>query len=110
MNNGIKPTRLWHFTGKKHFMKMIKDRHEAVTHSHTAKTRKDMLTLVGTTLMCAVGLTYSVGFFSPKVPEHKTCHPPPKKKCATSKTQDPCPPEDPYVMPRCPGEKPAPKK
>lgn len=89
MNNGIKPTRLWHLTGKKYFRKLILDR-ECSRPPHNQRNIKDLLQVAGIALASGIGILASYGMLSP-----------PKKvatvmKCDTSRAKKSCkPPKEP---------------
>lgn len=97
ITNGIKPTRLWHFTGKKHFRYWLNDKLTARHNSHhEQRDRKELLQLVGLALAFTSGIAYSYGLFSPPkdlttvIRPPGTCDTKPKKSCPKTGIPPPC--------------------
>lgn len=63
MDNGIKPTRLWYLTGRKHFKLMVNKRLSLTPPNEDP--RKDFFKVVAIILPSVLGLAYSYGVFSP---------------------------------------------
>lgn len=106
MDNGIKPTRLWHLTGKKHFRRIILDR-ICTKPPFSQRGRRDFVQFVGLVLAASLGLMASYGMFSPpeKVRNVGKCDTSAsKRKCTAPK--EPCPPIKPKKMTPCSGAAP----
>lgn len=96
MNNGIKPTRLWHLTGKKHFRNLIQDKVTARPRFEQ-RNRWEKLKIVGLVVSALATICYTYGIFSPEKGLTTIIRPPgacdpPKKKCVKPKVIPPCPP------------------
>lgn len=110
MNNGIKPTRLWHLTGKKHLASILKNKEDALPRPLSSRRMKDTLQLYGVLLTAVAALWYSFGKMSPppdltkmKKPLKNPCEPPPPKKCTGKPGPCPPPPKErkPQICPDC---------
>lgn len=67
MDNGPKPTRLWHLTGRKHFERTISDRVGDLKWLHPicGRLRRDGTQLLFLTLALGVAGSYAMGKFDP---------------------------------------------
>ncbi|XP_013147558.1 PREDICTED: uncharacterized protein LOC106110330 [Papilio polytes] len=100
---GIKPTRLWHLTGKKHYKQLMDNRHEAGNRPFYPRDRPQLLQLIALNVATLGGILYTYGWFTPKEcpgGDEKVVND--QKVCKNIKGQ-PCPIEDKGTMPRkCP--------
>lgn len=104
MNNGIKPTRLWRLTGKKHFQKIMADKHNAVTLVDRGQIPK--LKLLSFIFASVAGISYSYGKYSepgkPRDDDDGACQPVCDNPKRDLSKEGPCPEEHHKPIPHCP--------
>ncbi|CAB3233324.1 unnamed protein product [Arctia plantaginis] len=101
MNNGIKPTRLWYLTGRKHFMSLINGR--LSVQPKNQHPRNDYFMLMAFLFPGVFGIVYSYLEYGPP----KGCIGG-EKKSEDAVKDPPCPPvpcppiQKPKPPPKCP--------
>ncbi|KAG6463035.1 hypothetical protein O3G_MSEX013617 [Manduca sexta] len=75
MYNGIKPTRLWHRTGRKHFWRLVNERINA-RPGFDVSEKKDRLQILAIVLTGLSSIMYSYGMFSPPLDTTTIIRPP----------------------------------
>lgn len=103
MNNGIKPTRLWYLTGKKHFMSMINGR--LAVQPQNQHPRNDYFRLMALLIPSVFGIIYSYLEYGPP----KDCIGGKNKAEEENVKSAPCPPRPcpPIEKPRPPSKCPS---
>lgn len=102
----LKPTRLWHLTGRKHAVSILRDRENVRPRSMNTRRSKDTLQLYAVVLSCVAAIAYSYGRMSPrrdlskiKHPEKNPCEKD-EKVCTGKEKPGPCPPTKDSPKPR----------